>query len=194
MIINILEKAKIPYKILEFDRFRRMSRFKELMSSPTSLELMRILARDRLTAKDGRKKLQQGLELQEFCEWKTGMGNSPFTAPESTFRINIGRLVEYGLIEEQPRKTEGRYVNTYKLVYNLLLFKGERDNWVPTVIFTCPEKQAIVKVRPLGVEVRDEDMLSILPSSNFCVECKRKCELSQRLKRLDRVKKSLSIS
>lgn len=190
VITKILESANIHYKILEFNRYKKVSRFKELVDSPYTLELMRVIARDRVTARDGRKALQQELEIMELCELSAASGVAPRTAAESTFRQAIGRLSELDLVEETGKKVEGRYVNSYMLKYNLLLFKGEHGSWIPTVIFTCSRKQAILKKEIFRIGARDEDILSILPSSNFCVECGAECEILKGLKRLDRIRKS----
>jgi hypothetical protein len=191
MMFEVLKKAKIPHTVLEFDRYRGISRFKELIYSPYTLELMRIIASDRVTSREGRRKLQQMLNSQEVCELSASSGVAARTAPESTFRQAIGRLVEFGLVDEQLQKVEGRAVNTYRLKYNLLLFRGKDGNWIPAVILTCFKKHAIVKTNVAGNEARDEDILSIIPGSNFCTGCQMGCELSQQLRLLDRARKSL---
>ncbi len=188
MIIEVLKKAKMPYTVLEFNRYKGVSRFRELICSPHTLELMRIIAKNWITSRDGRKMLQQILNKQEFCELDPNSGVMARIAPESTFRLAMGRLVEFDLVDEQFQKIDNRPINTYKLKHNLLLFRNRAGAWIPVIVFTCPEKQAIVKAYDTGDNPVDKDILEIIPRSSFCNNCRANCDLFKQLKIIDRLR------
>lgn len=184
MTDEMLDKIGIPYMLLDFNRVRKTSRFKELINSPYCVELMRVIAEDSITAKEGKKALQQLLENQELCEFDSNSGIAARTAADSTFRRAIAKLTEFGLVEEQPKKEEGRYINSFKLKHNLLLFKRKNGDWIPAAIFTCKNRQAIVKIGGAGGKTSTGDILDIVPDVNFCLGCRAKCSLFDRLKLL----------
>jgi len=188
-LLEILKDSKIRFLILNYDNLAAKSRYAQISLSPMVREMLMVVSEESCDASLGRTKLED--RIRKMGLEKRHPDYEPFRgkAYQSTFYDTVSWLEENKIISIIPkRRPKGKgFKNAYCLEGNVILFKNVNNDWIPSVLFVCPEKLFMIE----GSEATEQNVVNLLPNESICNFCKRKndCDINNSIQRLDVLRK-----
>ena len=184
MLLEMLSMAGMRYKVLNYDNLANKSRYAQISFSPTVREMLMVACEGDCNATTGRTKLEERIRKMGLERRHPDYDFFRKKAHQSTFYETVRWLEENHVISIVPKRRikGGGFQNTYCLEGNILLFRNSKDDWIPSVIFVCPQKLFTIE----GSDATEQNIIRLLPSDSICEYCHKKaeCEIHKSLSRM----------